>query len=124
MSNVPSHLIYYHLHDWLQGNIMHISLDFNFDDVPWNDFETRFNSVLDKFEQVEFQKYVIVSFLILKLIFFLFSWERFMVLITTHSDPTTGFLHIVPNNRGSVPVKEVQYFYLFIYYISECASRC
>jgi len=49
---------------------MHISLDFNFDDVSWNDFETRFNSVLDKFEQAEFQEYVIVSFLILKLIFF------------------------------------------------------
>jgi len=38
-----------------------------------------------------------------------------MILITTHSDPTTGFLHIVPNNGGSVPVQEVQYFYLFIY---------
>jgi hypothetical protein len=39
-----------------------------------------------------------------------------MVLITTHSDPTTGYLHMGPNNVGSVPVQEVEYFILFIYF--------
>lgn len=39
-----------------------------------------------------------------------------MILITTHSDPTTGYLHIGPNNVGSVPVNEVEYFILFIYF--------
>ena len=34
-------------------------------------------------------------------------WTRFFVFITSHSDPTNGFLHIAPNNAASVPMDEV-----------------
>ena len=50
MGSKPSFLVYEHLHDWLQGNLVHIDLDFHFDEVPHNDFETRFNGMLDTLE--------------------------------------------------------------------------
>ena len=39
-----------------------------------------------------------------------------MIFITTHSHPTTGYLHIGPGNVGCVPVQEVKCFILFIYF--------
>ncbi|KIM40990.1 hypothetical protein M413DRAFT_28089 [Hebeloma cylindrosporum] len=91
MSDIPSLLTYHHIRDWLRGNVVHIDLDFNFDDVPHNDFETRLNNMLDAFDETgEF-----------------WEWSQFMVIVTTHSDPTNGFLHIGPNNVGSVPVQEM-----------------
>ena len=48
-------------------------------------------------------------------------WTWFLVIITTHSDPETGDLHIAPNNTGSVPVDNVSLFHFFasilIYYV-------
>ena len=36
-----------------------------------------------------------------------------MVVITSHSDPDTGFLHIAPNNAASVPAQEVYHLNIF-----------
>ena len=58
------------------------------------------------------KKYVSITFLVLKLIFFL-SWSQFMVVITSHSDPDTGFLHIAPNNAASVLAQEVYHLNSF-----------
>ena len=38
------------------------------------------------------------------------SCSRFYIFITTHSNPTTGFLHMAPGNCGSIPVSEVLFF--------------
>ena len=39
--------------------------------------------------------------------FLLCSFERFLVVFTTHCDPSTGYVHHVPNNDGSAPINEV-----------------
>ena len=39
-----------------------------------------------------------------------------MVVITSHSDPDTGFLHTAPNNAASVPAQEEVYHYNFSLY--------
>ena len=39
----------------------------------------------------------------------LISWTRFLVVITTHADPRTSFLHTAPGNTGSVSVEEVSF---------------
>ncbi|KAF8801923.1 hypothetical protein BYT27DRAFT_7114038, partial [Phlegmacium glaucopus] len=98
MDDTPSLLTYYHLHPWLQGNLVHIEMDFNFDDGPHNDFESQLGLMLDAFETGDLQE-----------------CTQFFVMITTHYDPTSGYLHIGPNNIGSVPVNEVlsfDFFYL------------
>ena len=52
MDDTPSLNTYYHLHPWLQGNLIHIDMDFNFDDVPHNlnDFVSQLGLMLDAFE--------------------------------------------------------------------------
>ncbi|KIM38491.1 hypothetical protein M413DRAFT_76005 [Hebeloma cylindrosporum] len=90
MTDTPSHLAYYHLYDWFRGNLVHIDMDFNLDDVPRNDFGARLIEMLDRLETGDLK-----------------SSSQFMVFITSHSDPTSGYLHIGPNNVGSVPVEEV-----------------
>ena len=62
--------------------------------------------MLDAFETGKLQEYVnfILIFPIMRIIF---RCTQFFVMITTHSDPTTGYLHLGPNNVGSVPVDEV-----------------
>ena len=62
--------------------------------------------MLDRFEGGDLKEYVIFS-LISPIPTFLFRWSQFLVVITTHSDPRTGDLHIAPGNTGSVPVNEV-----------------
>jgi len=48
-------------------------------------------------------------------------WTQFLVVITTHSDPERGDLHVAPNNTGAVPVDKVSLFCfsvtILIYYI-------
>lgn len=70
MSGVPSFLAYQHLRDWLQGNIVHVDLDFNLDDVPHNDFEMRLNAMLHTFEH-DLQEYVNFGLNFLILIYFI-----------------------------------------------------
>ena len=71
MNDIPSLLAYYHLYDWLHGNNVHVSLDFHLDDVPHNDFETRMDNMLAAFERKgQFEEYVSITFMILRLIFF------------------------------------------------------
>ena len=109
MNDIPSLLAYHHLHDWLHGNVVHVSLDFHPVDVPQNDFESRMDAMLAAFEKKgAFEEYVSITFIVLRLIFLvLLRWTQFMVFITTHSDPDTGYLHIAPKNGASVPVQEV-----------------
>jgi len=51
---MPSLLTYHHLHSWLQGNLVHINMDFNFNGVSYNDFESRLDSMLNEFETGKF----------------------------------------------------------------------
>ena len=106
MTDIPSLMAYHHLHDWLRGNIVHVDMDFNLDDVPQNDFAYHFSNMLDRLETGDLKRYINICLIILMLIY-LFRWSQFMVFITSHSDPETGYLHLGPNNIGSVPVKEV-----------------
>ena len=50
MDDTPSLNTYYHLHPWLQGNLVHIDMDFNFNNIPHNDFASQLGSMLDAFE--------------------------------------------------------------------------
>jgi hypothetical protein len=63
MNDTPAYLTYHHLQPWLQGNIVHVDLDFNMTDVPHNDWAIRLNSMLDYFETGEFKEYVVLIFL-------------------------------------------------------------
>jgi hypothetical protein len=56
MTDTPACLTYHHLQPWLQGNIVHIDLDFNMTDVPHNDWAIRLASMLDSFETGEFKE--------------------------------------------------------------------
>ncbi|KAF8813074.1 hypothetical protein BYT27DRAFT_7085341, partial [Phlegmacium glaucopus] len=89
MKDTPSIITYHHLHPWLQGNLVHIDFDFNFENST-NDFNIRLNRMLDRFENGDLK-----------------DWSRFFIFIMTHSDPKTGYVHIAPNNTGSVPVGEL-----------------
>ena len=51
MTDVPGYMAYNHLYSWLHGNVLHVDMDFNLDDVPNNDFETRLNTMLSSFEK-------------------------------------------------------------------------
>ena len=118
MNDIPSLLSYHHLHDWLHGNVVHVSLDFHLLDVPHNDFESRMDAMLAAIEKKgTFEEYVSIIFIVLRLRFFvLLRCTQFMVFIMTHSDPDTGFLHIAPNNGASVPAQEVYHIIFFLYF--------
>jgi len=64
MTDTPSLLAYHHLHPWLQGNLVHINMDFNFNGVSYNDFESRLDSMLNEFETGKFQEYVNYSLIL------------------------------------------------------------
>jgi hypothetical protein len=49
MKDTPSMITYIHLLPWLRGNLVHVDLDFNFEDSN-NDFEDRLNAMLNRFE--------------------------------------------------------------------------
>jgi hypothetical protein len=116
MGDVPSLLAYHHMFDWLHGNVVHVSLDFHFADVPQNDFESRLNAMLVAFEKKgPFEECVSITLIIMRLIFVLLRWTQFMVFITTHSDPETGYLHIMPKNGGSAPVQDVNHFFFSLF---------
>ena len=122
MIDSPSFITYHHLSPWLHGNLVLVDLTFNFDD-PKNHFESKLNDMLDRFDGGDLKEYTNFNLIFLRLKF-LFRWSRFLVVITTHSDPRTGDLHIAPNNTGSVLVNEVSYLFLFLYlWISEFHSR-
>jgi len=55
MADILARVTYNHLQTWLQGNIVHIELDFNMTDVPHNDWAVRLESMLDSFEIGEFK---------------------------------------------------------------------
>lgn len=67
--------------------------------------------MLDTFEG-RLQEYVYLHLKLFDIDFTSLRWSQFMVIITTHSDPTTGNLHMGPNNVGSVPVQDVASFLL------------
>lgn len=46
---------------WLQGNLVHVDLEFNFDQTD-NDFYHRFDMMLDKFEHRDLQEYAFSDF--------------------------------------------------------------
>ena len=49
---------------------------------------------------------------------------EFMAVITSHSDPDPGLLHIAPNHAASVPAQEVYHLiFLPIFLPSECLSK-
>jgi hypothetical protein len=56
MDDTPSLNMYHHLKPWLQGNLVHIDMDFNFSEVPHNDFEFRLGLMLDTFETGDLQE--------------------------------------------------------------------
>jgi hypothetical protein len=107
-----SFITYYHLVPWLHGNLVLVDLIFNFDDLQ-NDFYSNLDRMLERFEGGDLKEYVDLD-PIFSILMFSFRWSRFLVIITTHSDPETGYLHIAPNNTGSVPVNEVSIFIYFI----------
>jgi len=41
---------------------------------------------------------------------FFFRWTQFLIIMSSHSDPTTGDIHTGPNNVASVPVIDVSFF--------------
>jgi hypothetical protein len=59
MNYAPSLLTYHHLQPWLQGNVVHVECDFNFNDVN-DDFEVRLNDMLKRFEDGDLKQYDII----------------------------------------------------------------
>ena len=112
MVDSASLITYNHLAPWLQGNLVLVDLMFNFDDSQ-NNFETQLDNMLQDFEEGDYKEYVnfYLFFLVLSISI---TWTRFLVVISTHSDPCTGDLHIAPGNTGSVPVDEVSLITFFV----------
>ena len=111
MVDSTSLITYHHLAPWLQGNLVLVDLMFNFDD-PQNDFESQLDTMLQDFEEGDYKEYV-NSYLIFLALNISIRWTRFLVVITTHSDPCTGDLHIAPGNTGSAPAHEVSLLTFF-----------
>jgi hypothetical protein len=107
MMDSTSHVTYHHLAPWLQGNLVLVDLMFNFDD-PQNDFESQLDTMLQDFEKGNYKEYINFYLVFLTLNISI-SWTRFLVVISTHSDPRTGDLHIAPGNTRSVPPAEVSF---------------
>ena len=105
MVDSASLITYHHLAPWLQGNLVLVNLVFNFDDLQ-NDFESQLDTMLQDFEEGDYKEYVNFYLIFLALNISI-RWTQFLVVITTHSDPRTGDLHIAPGNTGSVPANEV-----------------
>ena len=103
---------YHHLAPWLQGNLVLVDLVFNFDD-PQNNFQSQLDSMLQEFEEGNYKEYIHFYLFFLELNISI-RWTRFLVVISTHSDPRTGDLHIAPGNTGSVPVDEVSFLSFFV----------
>jgi len=124
MTDIPGLMAYNHLYSWLYGNVIHFDLDFYLDDVPHNDFETRLDKMLCFFESGgDFKEYIDFSLVFSNTdLLWSIRWSQFFVFITTHSDPTNGFLHIGPNNVGAVPPNEVRFSFIHFLTISECYS--
>ena len=104
--------MYYHLMPWLQGNLVLVDLMFNFDDTQ-NNFESQLDIMLQDFEEGDYKEYInlILFFLALNISI---RWTRFLVVISTHSDPRTGDLHIAPGNTASAPPDEVSFLTFFV----------
>ena len=103
---------YHHLAPWLQGNLVLVDLVFNFDD-PQNNFQSQLDSMLQEFEEGNYKEYIHFYLFFLELNISI-RWTRFLVVISTHSDPCTGDLHIALGNTGSVPVDEVSFLSFFV----------
>ena len=72
MTDIPSLIAYHHLHDWLQGNIVHIDMDFNLDDVLRNEFAYFLKNMLDRLEIGDLKSHINICLIILMLTY-LFS---------------------------------------------------
>jgi hypothetical protein len=114
MVDSTSLITYHHLAPWLQGNLVLVDLMFNFED-PKNDFDSQLDSMLQDFEEGDYKEYFNFYFVFLALNI-LIRWTRFLVVISTHSDPRTGDLHIAPGNTGSAPANQVRFFIFCDYY--------
>ena len=69
MTDIPSLIAYHHLHDRLQGNIVHINMDFNLDDVPQNDFAYHLSNMLDRLETGDWKSHINICLVTLMLIY-------------------------------------------------------
>ena len=114
MVDSTSLVTYHHLAPWLQGNLVLVDLMFNFDD-PENDFESQLDTMLQDFEEGDYKEYVNFYLIFLALNISI-SWTQFLVVISMHSDPCTGDLHIAPGNTGSVPPHDVSFLTFFYDY--------
>jgi len=115
-------ITYHHLAPWLQGNLVLVDLMFNFDD-PQNDFESQLDTMLQDFEEGDYKEYVNFYLIFLALNVSI-RWTRFLVVISTHSDPHTGDLYIAPGNTGSVPPDEVSFLTFFMIISKLYSSSC
>ena len=57
MTDSPSILTYHHLAPYFQGNLVLVNLTFNFD-KPRRYFDSQLESILQEFEDGEFEEYV------------------------------------------------------------------
>jgi hypothetical protein len=95
MIHNPSIITYHYLHFWLHGNLVHIDFDFNFEHFN-NDFQICMDKMLDRFMNgnLSDDNLLIIDYTYLLLA----RWSRFMIFITTHSNPNTGYIHVAPEN--------------------------
>ncbi|KAF8199436.1 hypothetical protein BJ912DRAFT_948987 [Pholiota molesta] len=90
-SETPVPSLYHYLVPWMDGNLVSFDIDFDFSKKSGcKDFEKRLGDLIRFFTEGEFR-----------------DCARFMVFLSTHSDPTNGHLHIAPGNGAEVPVKKL-----------------
>ena len=79
-SDIPGCMAYNHLYSWLHGNVLHVDMDFNLDDIPHNNFEMHLNTMLSSFKKCGDYKEYINFYLIMVLIFlFLLDGHNFLL---------------------------------------------
>lgn len=99
MKDSQSTMVYHYLQPWLQGNIVLVELDFNFEQGI-DKFQSCLNCMLDQLENGNLKEYrqIYSYFLVFSFLFdFLSSWACFFILVAIHSYPKLGFLHVAQN---------------------------
>jgi hypothetical protein len=101
----PSRVAYEHVLPYLNGNACHVQLSFDFASPQGQaSFLTRLNTLVDLFETGSLQRCVDNFFRhcssnnVLR-------FRRFLVFLTSHSDPDRGDLHTSPSGFSAPPAE-------------------
>lgn len=104
----PPNATFHELFHWLPGNLVMVDIPFNLDADHIADFKDDMDKLMSRLETGDLQRCVTsISNSKCVATHLTISFQRFAVFLMSHSDPTRGDLHFMPNHEGASPAKEV-----------------